>query len=441
MLLRAPDRMASLRAREFGRLDRATSAYLDYTGAALYPASLVRRDARRLQAAVRGNPHAESGPSSASTGATERARASTLAFAGADPSEYEVVFTANASGAIRLLAEAFPFQRGSRLVLSVDNHNSVNGLAWPARRAGARVALVPLVQDLRGQDPSSALVTPDAPSLFAYPAQSNFSGVRHPMEWVAAAQARGYRVLLDAASFAPAAPLDLRAAPADFVALSFYKIFGYPTGIGALIARRDALRELRRRYFGGGTVDFVSMPHRLARRKPGAAGFEDGTVSFLAMDAVCDGLRWMTRLGMDAVASHSAAMTERLLETLRACGDGVVLYGPDRLVARGGTVAFNVRRDGRVVPYEDVEAAARAAGVAIRGGCFCNPGAAATAFGLDPAQTRACLRAGFSVPHFRACMRGGPVGALRASVGLATNVNDIDRLGALIFQIAGHPSE
>jgi selenocysteine lyase/cysteine desulfurase len=245
-------------------------------------------------------------------------------------------------------------------------------------------------------------------------------------------------VLLDAASFAPTAPLDLRSAPADFVALSFYKIFGYPTGIGALIARHDALRELRRRYFGGGTVDFVSMPHRLAQRKPGAAGFEDGTVSFLAMDAVCDGLRWMSRLGMDAVSSHTAAMTERLLETLRSCGDAVVLYGPDRLTARGGTVAFNVRRGRRVVPYEEVEAAARAAGVAIRGGCFCNPGAAATAFGLDAGQTRACLRDGFSIPRFRACMRGQAVGALRASVGLATNRSDIDRLGILIRQIAGN---
>jgi selenocysteine lyase/cysteine desulfurase len=439
MLMRV-ERVAALRAREFARLDRTTTAYLDYTGAALYPASLVRRDARRLQAAVRGNPHADSGPSFASTEAVERARALTLEFAGADPSVYDVVFTANASGAIRLLAEAFPFDRHSRLVLSADNHNSVNGLAWPARRARARVALVPVGDDLRGDDPEPALVRASSPSLFAYAAQSNFSGVRHPLEWVAMAQARGYRVLLDAASFAPAAPLDLRVTPADFVALSFYKIFGYPTGIGALIARRDAVRALRRRYFGGGTVSYVSVPHRLVQRKPDAAGFEDGTVSFLAMDAVCDGLKWMMRLGMDAVARHTAAMTERLLDTLRSCGSAVEIYGPGRLVARGGTVAFNVRRGAGVLPYEEVEADARVAGVAIRGGCFCNPGAAAAAFGLKPELIRACLRGDFTTSRFRQCMRGQPVGALRASVGLATNADDIDRLGALIQGIMrAHP--
>ena len=152
MLMRAVDRVASLRAREFARLDRTATAYLDYTGAALYPASLVRRDVRRLQSGVRGNPHADSGPSAASTAATDRARALTLEFAGADPAVYDVVFTANATGAIRILAEAFPFDRNSRLVLTADNHNSVNGLAWPARRAKARVTLVPLAAELRGGD-------------------------------------------------------------------------------------------------------------------------------------------------------------------------------------------------------------------------------------------------------------------------------------------------
>jgi selenocysteine lyase/cysteine desulfurase len=435
MLMAAADPIAALRTREFGRLDRAGAAYLDYTGAALYPASLVRRDARRLLAAVRGNPHADSAPSAASTAAVDCARALTLAFVGADPALYDVVFTAYASGALRILAEAFPFDRDSRLVLTADNHNSVNGLAWPARRARARVVVTPLDRELRAVDPSAALARTRGPSLFAYPAQSNFSGVRHPLEWIQHAQARGYRVLLDAASFAPSARLDLAAAPADFVVLSFYKIFGYPTGVGALVARRAALAALRRRYFGGGTVDYVSMPHRLAQRRAGAAGFEDGTASFLAMDAVCDGLRWIQRLGMEAVARHASSLTDRLLERLRR-RDDIVLYGPDRVVARGGAVAFNVRRRGEVVPYEDVEAAARAAGVAIRGGCFCNPGAAAHAFGFDRRRTRRCLSGDFSIPRFRRCMAGTPVGALRASVGIATDAHDIDRLVDVIARVS-----
>ena len=52
--------------------------------------------------------------------------------------------------------------------------------------------------------------------LFAYPAQSNFSGVQHPLGWVRLAQAAGYDVLLDAAAFVPANRLDLaRSSPSS----------------------------------------------------------------------------------------------------------------------------------------------------------------------------------------------------------------------------------
>ena len=374
MLMRAVDRVACLRAKEFARLDRTATAYLDYTGAALYPASLVRREMRRLQASVRGNPHADSGPSAASTAATDRARALTLEFAGADPAVYDVVFTANASGAIRILAEAFPFDRNSRLVLTADNHNSVNGTREYARLRGARVHYLPLDDNLRLRTAHQILwqLASREGGLFAFPAQSNFSGVRHPLEWIGLAQARGYRVLLDAASFAPGARLDLGTAPADFVALSYYKIFGYPTGVGALIARRDALAELQRRYFGGGTVDYVSMPHRLAQRKEGWRGSRTAPSAFSLRRRARSGSGGCRGLGMDAVGRHTASMTERLLEACDA---------PERPSTSTVQLSGGARRDGGA-PCAATAASCRwkqwrpprDLGIAIRGGCFCIPG-------------------------------------------------------------------
>ena len=72
----------------------------------------------------------------------------------------------------------------------------------------------------------------------------------------------GYTVLLDAAAFVPTSPLSLREVRPDFVALSIYKISGYPTGVGALICRHEALRALVRPSFAGGTVEFVSVTER-----------------------------------------------------------------------------------------------------------------------------------------------------------------------------------
>jgi selenocysteine lyase/cysteine desulfurase len=427
--------LGALRAREFGRLDTAACTYLDYAGAALYPQSLVRRDARRLARRVTGNPHSDNEPSRLATAALDEARALTLEMLDADPRQYEVTFTANASGAMRIVADAFPFRSGSRLVLTADNHNSVNGIRVRARRRGAAVVYTALDDDLRAIDPDRWLTAAESPSLFAFPAQSNFSGVRHPLEWVQAAQARGYRVLLDAAAYLPTSRLSLTETPADFVALSFYKIFGYPTGVGALVIRRDATASLRRSYFGGGAVQFVSVQNRRARLQDGAAGFEDGTPNFLAMPAVSDGLRWFSRIGVERIGAHVGRLTAALLDRLESLHGRVVVYGPREMTARGGTVAFNLTRGDRVVDYETVERAARERGIAIRGGCFCNPGAAEHAFHMDAARARACLTGPFTPQRFRSCLGDTPVGALRASIGAATAIEDIDRLTRLLAEI------
>lgn len=212
MLMRAGVGIGALRRHEFTRLDRTGCAYLDYAGAALYPESLVRRDARRLATQVTGNPHSESEPSRKATASLDQARALTLEMLDADSRDYEVIFTPDASG--------------------------------------------------------------------------------------------------------------------------------------------------------------------------------------------------------------------------------VMVYGPHQMIARGGTIAFNLTRGNQVVGYETVEGAARARGIAVRGGCFCNPGAAEQAFGIDAARARACLQGPFTIPRFRTCLVDTPVGALRASIGVATSSRDVDRLVGLLSELA-----
>jgi selenocysteine lyase/cysteine desulfurase len=110
-------RFADLRATEFSRLDAEGHAYLDFTGSALYPESLVDRHVARLRRSVLGNPHSDSPASRASTDAIEHARGVVLRFFEADPREYGVVFTANASGALRLIGEGYGFGRASHSCL------------------------------------------------------------------------------------------------------------------------------------------------------------------------------------------------------------------------------------------------------------------------------------------------------------------------------------
>lgn len=434
---RPPYDFAALRAREFSRLDERGLAYLDYTGSALHAASQVRAHHARLSNEVFGNPHSDSAPSRASTDALDAARRRVLAFFDVDATTHEVVFVANTSAAIKLVAESYPFSRRSACLLSADNHNSVNGVREYARRAGARVVTLPLDGDLRLDGPASRVVLEAWPGggLLAFPAQSNFSGVRHPLALVAKARAFGFDVLLDVAAYVPSHPLSLREVPADFAALSFYKLFGYPTGLGALVARRESLAKLRRPWFAGGTVTWASVAAGIHRLRPGHEGFEDGTPDFLSVSALDPGFALLDEVGMENLAGHVAALTSRLLAGLAALRhrDGAPLarlHGPGDGPDRGGTVAFSVLdRTGRTIPYGVVEARAREAGVAVRGGCFCNPGASEFAFGLDALRVAACLdrlSGDFSAESFSACA-GRPVGAVRASLGLANDARDVRR--------------
>jgi selenocysteine lyase/cysteine desulfurase len=430
-----------LRAREFARLDEQGIAYLDHTGAALYGRSQALAYAERLGRGVFGNPHSEHAPSKASEAHLDAARAATLAFLAADPDLYTVCFTANATAAIKLVGESYPFSPNRALVVTADNHNSVNGMRLFAARRGAATHVLPLASNLSLHEPEAHLDGIAARSeggLFAFPAQSNFAGSRHPMSLVEGAQARGFDVLIDAAGGGPATSLSLRNTPADFVALSFYKLFGLPTGVGALVARRTALERLERPWFAGGAVHFVSVAHARHRLIDGHAGFEDGTPNFLDIAALQDSFEFLARIPRQALQARLERTTRAAVTALRALRhpDGapqVRLYGTPDAPGHTGCVAFNLLTpEGDVVAYQAVEAWTREAGVALRGGCFCNPGAAERAFDFDRHDLPAALDAldddGFTPERLSQAL--GPqatVGALRLSVGPATNADDIRR--------------
>ncbi len=431
--------LEELRRTEFARLDAGGHVYLDYTGAGLYAESQLAEHLELLRTTVFGNPHSVNPTSAAMTELCERARAAVLAFFSADPDEYEAIFTPNATGALRLVGEAYPFRPGDRFLLTFDNHNSVNGIREFARARGAETTYVPSVApDLRVDEANLGRyldeVAGDHHNLFAYPAQSNFSGVQHPLAWIERAHDHGWDVLLDAAAFVPTNRLDLSRWKPDFVPLSFYKLLGWPTGVGALLARREALAKLERPWFSGGTIVAAFVQREYHQAAPGAAQFEDGTVNFLNLPAVEIGLRFLERVGLDAVHANVERLGTRLLETLAGLrhgngAPGAVVYGPRDWTARGATIAFNfLHPDGRIVDERFVDRVAREHGVSLRTGCFCNPGAGEVAFTISrETLVGGEFGPGLTLDDYVRELGLPSGGAVRASLGLASNAADLDR--------------
>lgn len=429
-----------LRRTDYARLDAGEHVYLDYTGGGLYAESQIQKHQQLLKENVFGNPHSSNPTSLAATHLVEGAREYILKFFNADPDEYLAIFTPNASGALKLVGESYPFPNG-RYLLTFDNHNSVNGIREFAHARGAEVTYIPVMLPDMRVDASQLDFELSRPSqtghnLFAYPAQSNFSSVKHPLEWIEKAHAHGWDVLLDAAAYVPTSKLDLREVKPDFVPISFYKIFGYPTGLGALIARKSALAKLHRPWFAGGTITVASVQGDKYYLADGAAAFEDGTLDYLNIPALEIGLKHIESIGYEVIGERVRTLTGWLLENLTAMkhssGEPLVrVYGPTTTEGRGGAVTVNFYdKNGKAFDHRFIEQEANKVNISLRTGCFCNPGAGEIALGISRVELDVCFAAPghedrLSMDDFRRCIDGKSSGAVRISVGMVTNFDDV----------------
>ena len=433
----------ALRQEDYARLDTLGHTYLDYTGGGLYAESQIQKHMEQLSNNVYGNPHSLNPTSLAATDITESARHYVLEYLNADPEEYIVIFTANASASLKLVGESYPFKDNGQYLLTFDNHNSVNGIREFARCCDAKITYSPI-------DPETLRINADelqanldkailnGNNLFAFPAQSNFSGIQHDLEWIHIAQQKGWDVLLDAAAFLPTNQLDLSLVKPDFVTLSFYKMFGYPTGLGALIMKREMISKMQRPWFAGGTISVATVQgdgHFLHNNE---AGFEDGTINYLGIPAIEIGLRHLHNIGIHTIHNRVMVLTEYLLDELAGLkhsnGQSIVhIYGDETVYKHGGTLSLNFYDpQGTVFDYRLVETLANQINISLRTGCFCNPGAGEVAHHIDGARLSECFRQDrltFEQLADEMINSGDTdvVGAVRISVGIASNFEDVYR--------------
>ncbi|CAG8716600.1 5534_t:CDS:2, partial [Racocetra fulgida] len=266
----------SIRENEYPHLKDI--AYLDHTGTTTYAKSTIESFADDLKNNLFGNPHSENPSSLLSTERVDRVRLRILNHFNANPRDYQVVFTQNCTAAIKLVGEVFPWTYGkSSFRYMREGHNSLIGLRRFAEENNSSDVKVVTEKDLEAMfkaytEHRNINLPPENNNsivygLFAYPAQCNYSGKRFPLSWIRKIKSfdtdkSKVLVLLDAAAYVSCSPLSLASLDdsPDFVAFSFYKIFGFPTGLGALIVKSELATILRKRYFGGGSNSSIQGP-------------------------------------------------------------------------------------------------------------------------------------------------------------------------------------
>lgn len=430
------DFFENLRKTEYPLLDEQKHVYFDYTGGNLYSKSQLEKYNAFLQSSVLGNPHSTNPSSQLATRLVEETRNRILQFFNA--SDYICIFTNNASAALKIVGEGYPFSKESSFVLFSDNHNSVNGIREFCRAHEGSTYYAPLnVEDLTvNEEALQNLINqcnPTANNLFAFPAQSNVSGVKHNLEWIKKAHEKGMDVLLDAAAFVPGSTLDLSKHSPDFVSVSFYKIFGFPTGVGALLMHRKVFSKMKKPWFAGGTVTMVSVVSQHQFLAEGHERFEDGTLSYNTIPAVKIGLDYISEIGIERIGARTKSLVAYLLNELKQLkhdnGTQLVnLFGPATLENRGSNLILNFHdANGEKVPYELVEKYSNAKKISLRTGCFCNPGIDEVNNCITTEEMAQYFASRDKGDHHDIMMYLGKMrGAARISLGIASNKADID---------------
>lgn len=384
-------------------------ANLDYAASA--PALRSVADAVARATEYYASVHRGAGyASQVSTALYENTRSVVAGFVGARPDDV-VVITRNTTDALNLLASAVPASVHGGEVVTLDLEHHANFLPWDRSggRAGGRRCL-PVAetfeQTLAALDRS---LTQRPAALVAVTGCSNVTGEVLPVDRIVeVAHRHGARVVVDAAQWAPHRRIDLAALGADYLAFSGHKLYA-PYGAGGLVGRRDWLDAAPAYLAGGGAVRSVTVDG--ATWAPAPQRHEAGTPNVLgavALSAACEAL---AALPAGAAEAHEAALTQRLVEGLRTL-DGVEVLSvwPD-LTDRAGVVGFVVhgQDQGRIAAILSAEY-----GIGVRDGKFC--------------------------AHPLLARLGHGSGGLRASLGVGSRAEDVDRLvGALERILLGGP--
>jgi selenocysteine lyase/cysteine desulfurase len=335
--------------------------------------------------------------SQVSTKVYEQARGVIRDFVGARRTD-EVIFTRNTTDALNLLARALP-ARTSVVVFDTDHHAAL--LPW----RGPNVYRVTPTANVE-QDLDEALAaTPVGPRLVVVTGAANVTGELWPVARLSAvARRHGARIVLDAAQLAPHRPVDVRALDVDYVVLSGHKLYA-PFGAGALVGRADWLRAANPYLAGGGATRQVT--ERAVSWNLGPERHEAGTPNVVgahALAVACQtiGQHW------DAVIAHEEDLLDRLRTGLASIPGirQLSFFGDDS--PRVGVVSFTVEGHdpGLVAAYLSAEH-----GIGVRDGAFC--------------------------AHIAVKRLTGDR-ALRASLGLASTAEHVDRLLTALRRLFTH---
>ncbi|KAG0596630.1 hypothetical protein M758_UG271000 [Ceratodon purpureus] len=373
--------LENVRQEQYPKLALHRHVYMDYASLALSSRFQMEEHMKIVMA----EGHMFGAKTSGTAEYAAMAQARLLKMLNTSRSEYSVVFTTGLKASYRLVANAYPFQKNSPILLCQDNHDAINQLIAAAVKAGGKPVLAPL--DETDFTMSKANIRPlmkrrvfqASGSLFVFPAQSSITGIRHSMRWISKARNSGWHVLLDASTLLPTGTLDLMQNQPDFVLGSFQNIVGYPSGMGFLLVRRASFCVDHAPHSNAITLTTKSSS---SHNRDCFIVAEDESLSKLSFAGLDLGLEHLQSVGLDVINTRVKALANWMVHTLKGLRhidpddwSLVNVYCPYIQEDRGNIISFNVLDStGEVVLPSLVQRLAAKNQITLAVGSFSNPG-------------------------------------------------------------------
>ena len=319
-------------------------------------------------------------------------------------SREEIVFTANSTGAMNLVAHSFGrgiLKPGQAVLISAMEHHS-NIVPWLMLRDshGIELRIAPIT-DMGELDMSAfeALLDDGRVGLVSITHMSNVLGTYTPAaRIVQIAHAHGAKVMFDGSQAIVHRPIDVQALDCDFYAWTGHKLYG-PTGIGVLYGKRELLDRMPPFMGGGDMISSVSYEKATWAAVPHK--FEAGTPAILEGIGLKAAIDYVRGIGYETISAHEADLTEHALALLGRI-EGLRIFGQAQ--DRGGVISFALDK----AHAHDVATLLDRQGVAVRAGHHC----------AEPLMRRL-----------------GVDSTARASFGVYTSREEIDVLAATLTRV------
>ena len=427
-----------------------THIYFDNASSILYSNKLLNNiEEKEKEINYYSNPHSLNNSSQLTNTKIELIRTKVLKYINADPTIYTCVFTGGTTDSLKKIGEYFNWNINSNYIYTVDNHTSVIGIREYALNKGSNVTVIDFINN--NIDELSILFRQESKlnnnnnnnnnnkekiNLFSMPAESNFSGKKYKKEYINLIKEKygDTLFLYDTAKYASSNNLDISDNIIDFCVLSFYKIFGYPTGLGALIIKKDCIKHLNKNYFGGGTVSVLSTNNDyFISNNHFNSWMEDGSPNYLSIISLEQNLN--SKINNDYISKLTYDFYNKIRNYKYSNGNNVFIlydipldYNYTKFCKNHGSIiTFNIlKENGDYFGYKEFEEICVLNNISVRTGCLCNTGACHKNLNINFDDLQSNLLRGHSCSQSIDIIDGKPTGVIRVSFGSMNTINEID---------------